>query len=205
MTFGQCGSVIFSQPRYALSRHSSSHSGSSFLAEMSRTMSSVSPCGMLSASMSVTKPYLYSRLTSVSTDELLMAFPPAERNRTWYSQVVQPLRMCSRRAPPRPGAPRPETGPRPHRSRGNARPPRRLRNCARSAFPVALADVPSAMYPSSARARVTISIRRSGGSPTRASRSRAASDSKRPSSIATAPARPSRAATCSSNCVSVSS
>src|SRR3954470_14395915 len=58
-TLGQCGSDIFSQFRYALSRHSSIHSGSSFLAEMSRITSSFKPGGTTSDSMSVTKPYLY--------------------------------------------------------------------------------------------------------------------------------------------------
>src|SRR4051794_25622762 len=66
-----CGSLILTQPRKALSRHSSSHSGSPFLAEIKRIMSSFSPLGAASASMSVTKPYLYSLLTSVSTDELI--------------------------------------------------------------------------------------------------------------------------------------
>src|SRR5215208_3571209 len=70
--FGQlCGSVILIQPRYALSRHSSSHSGSPFLAEIKRMMSSFSPLGAASASISVTKPYLYSLPTSASTDELI--------------------------------------------------------------------------------------------------------------------------------------
>src|SRR5215212_9648570 len=66
-----CGSVILSQPRYALSRHSSNHSGSPFLAEIRRMMSSFSPLGAASASISVTKPYLYSLPTSASTDELI--------------------------------------------------------------------------------------------------------------------------------------
>ena len=62
-TGGKCtlchrGSVIVCQTRNAFSRHSSSHSGSPFLAEMIRMMSSFSPGGTASASMSVTKPYL---------------------------------------------------------------------------------------------------------------------------------------------------
>src|SRR5215207_6983443 len=65
---------MVSHRRYALRRHSSSHSGSFFFAEMSRTVSSLSPRGMVSASMSVTKPYWYSRLTSCSM-ELLMELP----------------------------------------------------------------------------------------------------------------------------------
>src|SRR5438132_848112 len=58
-TFGQCGSCIFSQFRYALSRQSSIHSGSPFLPEMRRITSSFNPAGTTSDSMSVTKPYLY--------------------------------------------------------------------------------------------------------------------------------------------------
>src|SRR5262245_18067397 len=65
------GSDILSHPRSAFSRHSSNHSGSPFLALMSRMMSSLSPFGAVSASMSVTKPYLYSLLTRDSTDELM--------------------------------------------------------------------------------------------------------------------------------------
>ena len=57
----QAGSCIVSQLRYAFSRHSSSHSGSCFFAEISRTMSSLRPRGTSSCSMSVKKPYLYSR------------------------------------------------------------------------------------------------------------------------------------------------
>ena len=40
--------------------------GSFFLAEIKRMMSSFSPRRTVSASMSVTKPYLYSRLTNSS-------------------------------------------------------------------------------------------------------------------------------------------
>src|SRR4029079_19708662 len=47
------------QRRWAARRHASIHSGSSFLAEMKRTMSSDRPLGALSDSMSVTNPYLY--------------------------------------------------------------------------------------------------------------------------------------------------
>src|SRR5688572_20652612 len=47
------------QWRYALRRHSRSHSGSPFFAEMRRTTSSSSPCGIASDSMSVTKPWRY--------------------------------------------------------------------------------------------------------------------------------------------------
>src|SRR3954447_18874098 len=80
--FGQlCGSVILSQPRNAFSRHFRSQAGSPFLAEISRMMSSFRPRGATSDSISVTKPYLYSLLTSVSTGELMRS-PP---------QVHQPL------------------------------------------------------------------------------------------------------------------
>src|SRR5436309_7789505 len=60
-TFAHAGSFIVSQCRYAFRRHSSSHSGSPFLAEIRRITSSLSPTGTVSDSMSVTKPALYSR------------------------------------------------------------------------------------------------------------------------------------------------
>src|SRR4029079_4750176 len=47
------------QRRWAARRHASIHSGSVFLAEMNRTMSSDRPFGALSDSISVTNPYLY--------------------------------------------------------------------------------------------------------------------------------------------------
>src|SRR5204863_4685441 len=72
-TFGQCGSCIFSQFRYALSRQSSIHSGSSFLPEMRRITSSFKPAGTTSDSMSVTKPYLYGCWTCASI--LVMQLP----------------------------------------------------------------------------------------------------------------------------------
>ena len=53
--------------RYALRRQSSSHSGSFFFAEIRRTMSSSRPVGIDSCSMSVTKPYWYSRFASCSS------------------------------------------------------------------------------------------------------------------------------------------
>ena len=52
------GSVILRHARNAASRQSRSHSGSPFLAEMKRTVSSLRPGGAVSASISVTKPYL---------------------------------------------------------------------------------------------------------------------------------------------------
>ncbi len=45
--------------RYALSRNSSIHSGSLFLAEIARTTSSSSPFGKVSLSMIVFQPALY--------------------------------------------------------------------------------------------------------------------------------------------------
>src|SRR6476661_6456520 len=50
---------MVSQRRYASSRQASIHSGSFFLAEMKRTVSSDRPFGAFSDSMSVTNPYLY--------------------------------------------------------------------------------------------------------------------------------------------------
>jgi hypothetical protein len=52
--------LIVSQWRYALSRQSVIHSGSFFLREIRRMMSSLMPGGAESVSTSVTKPYLYS-------------------------------------------------------------------------------------------------------------------------------------------------
>src|SRR4051812_22642531 len=66
LTFCQVGSFIASQMRYAFSRHSSSQSGSFFFLEISLTTSSFNPFGIVSASTSVTKPYLYSRVASSS-------------------------------------------------------------------------------------------------------------------------------------------
>src|SRR2546425_7434916 len=60
-TFAHVGSFIVSQCRYALSRHSSSQSGSPFLVEIRRITSSLRPTGTVSDSMSVTKPARYSR------------------------------------------------------------------------------------------------------------------------------------------------
>ena len=55
-----CEAFISSQRRYALRRHSSRKAGSIFLAEIQRTTSSFKPGGAVSASISVTQPYLYS-------------------------------------------------------------------------------------------------------------------------------------------------
>src|SRR5215213_4002752 len=75
VTLGQCGSFIVCQRRNALSRQSSSHSGSFFLAEMIRTVSSESPAAIVSASMSVSKPAWYSLLISDSIELLIGRFP----------------------------------------------------------------------------------------------------------------------------------
>src|SRR6188508_2784027 len=71
VTLGQCGSVIVCQRRNALRRQSSSHSGSFFLAEMIRTVSSESPAAIVSDSMSVSKPAWYSLLISDSIELLI--------------------------------------------------------------------------------------------------------------------------------------
>src|SRR5512142_189880 len=66
--FGQVGSFCsrVSQCLNALSLHWSIHSGSCFFAEIIRTIPSFRPRGTVSASMSVTNPYLYSRFASDS-------------------------------------------------------------------------------------------------------------------------------------------
>src|SRR5438093_13598345 len=56
----------FTHCREALRRQSSMNRGSFFFAEIRRTMSSFSPRGAVSASMSVTNPYLYSRFARAS-------------------------------------------------------------------------------------------------------------------------------------------
>src|SRR6185369_8441006 len=60
-----CSSLA--QWRYAFNRHSSSHSGSFFFADIVRTISSPRPGGTDSDSISLTKPYLYSRSARIST------------------------------------------------------------------------------------------------------------------------------------------
>src|SRR3954469_19394151 len=50
----------------ALRRHSSIHSGSRFFSEMALTTSSFNPGGNVSASIRVSKPYLYSWVASCS-------------------------------------------------------------------------------------------------------------------------------------------
>jgi hypothetical protein len=58
-TFAHAGSSSTSQRRYASRRHSSIHSGSPFLAEIKRMVSSERPLGAYSCSMSVMKPCSY--------------------------------------------------------------------------------------------------------------------------------------------------
>src|SRR6185437_10916500 len=60
------GSFMVCQWRKAFRRHSSNHSGSFFLVEISRMMFSFKPGGADSVSTSVTKPYLYSCWTKPS-------------------------------------------------------------------------------------------------------------------------------------------
>src|SRR5215210_9033537 len=57
---------MVSQWRYALRRHSSIHSGSSFLAESIRMTSSFNPGGKVSCSTSVMKPNWYSWVANCS-------------------------------------------------------------------------------------------------------------------------------------------
>src|SRR5688572_22256685 len=89
-SFGQWrGSVIVFQCLNALSRQSSSHCGSSFLAEMNRTVSSDSPGGTVSDSMSVSKPYWYSRLASVSISVVSVGMGQPIRNSGTYRETEQ--------------------------------------------------------------------------------------------------------------------
>src|ERR1043166_1734291 len=62
----QVGSFMVNQWRYARRRQLSMNSGSAFFPEMTRMISSLSPGGTVSVSMSETKPYLYSLLTNSS-------------------------------------------------------------------------------------------------------------------------------------------
>src|SRR5437762_2959133 len=67
------GSSMPTHIRYALSRHSSIHSGSFFLAEMYRTVSSDSPLGANSCSMSEEKPHSYFLFAAASASAFLVA------------------------------------------------------------------------------------------------------------------------------------
>src|SRR2546422_10241325 len=84
----QCGWGIFSQLRYARSRHSSIHAGSPFFWEISRMTSSLRPGATVSDSISVTKPYLYGWSTWASIP-LLIGAPEV--------LVHRKLQRCDRR------------------------------------------------------------------------------------------------------------
>src|SRR5437867_11376744 len=88
--FAHAGSRIVSHVRYALSRQSSSHTGSFFFAEIRRTISSLSPRGTVSCSMSVTNPYLYSRLARswMTSVEVLIDSIPQMLNDTPHPHVL---------------------------------------------------------------------------------------------------------------------
>src|SRR2546430_11461388 len=86
VTSDQWGSAILSQLRYALSRHSSIHAGSPFLAEISRITSSFKPAGTTSDSMSVTKPYLYGCWTCASI--LVIVLPEVVTGHTLGNENV---------------------------------------------------------------------------------------------------------------------
>src|SRR5271154_762760 len=66
-TRAQLGSSMFFQVAKAFSRQASSHSGSPFFSEISRTMSSFNPFGNSSIAISVVNPYLYLDAVSAST------------------------------------------------------------------------------------------------------------------------------------------
>ena len=66
MRCAHVGCFIVNQCLYAFNRNSSNHSGSSFFAEMSLMISSLSPFGAKSVSISVTKPNSYSLLVTFS-------------------------------------------------------------------------------------------------------------------------------------------
>src|SRR5437763_15562379 len=89
-SFGhQRGSSIVNQCLYALSRQSSMNFGSFFLADIVRTTSSLRPRGTVSASISVTKPYLYSRLASSSIVRVAVVI----------SSNLLPISPCHRAVP----------------------------------------------------------------------------------------------------------
>src|SRR3954452_19009969 len=66
-SLAQVTSSISSHERYALRRQSSIHAGSFFLPEMKRTVSSLSPFGANSCSISETKPHSYSASFSAAS------------------------------------------------------------------------------------------------------------------------------------------
>ena len=64
---------MVSHNRYAFSRQSSIHAGSPFLALMNRTVSSLSPLGANSCSMSELKPHSYFLFAAASASALRVA------------------------------------------------------------------------------------------------------------------------------------
>src|SRR5438445_11993234 len=85
------GSITARQCREARRRYSRNQSGSFFLREMSRTMSSLRPFGAVSSSRSETKPYLYSCFAICSWITLLetMVRPPVfEKRNVDYNVVI---------------------------------------------------------------------------------------------------------------------
>src|SRR3954447_14058281 len=132
-----CGSAIFDQPRNAFNRQSRSHLGSPFLAEISLTMSSFRPRGATSDSISVTKPYLYSLLTSVSTGELMRSPPQVHQTLQGAPGTRTPCihSVCVACAVHQPSEPCSETLPLRRRFPGTAAQPPGWRSCAPSGYP----------------------------------------------------------------------
>src|SRR5687768_4535242 len=92
----QVGSRISSHARYDFRRNSSIHAGSSLMADRRRMTLSSSPGGKVSASTSVSKPYLYSRdascsMVSVDVDILLLARGPTPALITTVRRFAPPL------------------------------------------------------------------------------------------------------------------
>ena len=77
--FAHFGSLIVSQWRYALSRHSRRKAGSPFFCEISRMMSSFSPARTTSEAIVVSNPYLYGWRTRASME--VIRTPPTARSR----------------------------------------------------------------------------------------------------------------------------
>src|ERR1700730_16030049 len=108
---------MVSQWRYAPRRHSSIQAGSVFLAEMKRTVSSQSPLGAFSDSISVSNPYLYwstliRRTCSTVSCTAGISFPPLQfqglRGGSMGSSMVglsrflrSPIAGCGQAARPR--------------------------------------------------------------------------------------------------------
>ena len=67
------------------------NAGSLFFEEISRTTSSLRPAGMTSASMSVTNPHSYSRLTRASTVfAVVLIVTPRKRRVACYAEKDEP-------------------------------------------------------------------------------------------------------------------